>query len=226
MGLLHYATKRTLPLQADMLTTIGSLIYWALTLYEWIIILAILVSWVNPDPSNTLVRFLNRMTMPLWNWLGQYLPGPLRLFSAYMSLLLVWFLRIFLPGCFTALAAYMADQIGAGDLPVRFAGYFILGAGVVTKNMLFFIMVLMLVWFFMTLLNPSVNNPIVRTVYFLVDPFITPVQKRIPRGRIDISPLIVAGAFLLVNILVVDWLIRFAVELALGSPGQLPTRSL
>ncbi|RUM87229.1 MAG: YggT family protein [Thermodesulfatator sp.] len=38
-----------------------------LTLYLWIIIIRALISWVNPDPYNPLVRFLYQITEPvLW----------------------------------------------------------------------------------------------------------------------------------------------------------------
>jgi YggT family protein len=36
----------------------------ALTLYTWVIIARALVSWVNPDPWNPIVQFLDRATEP------------------------------------------------------------------------------------------------------------------------------------------------------------------
>ena len=36
-----------------------------LTLYMWVIIARALVSWVNPDPWNPIVQFLNRATDPV-----------------------------------------------------------------------------------------------------------------------------------------------------------------
>jgi YggT family protein len=36
-----------------------------LTLYMWVIIARALVSWVNPDPWNPIVQFLNRATEPV-----------------------------------------------------------------------------------------------------------------------------------------------------------------
>ncbi len=36
-----------------------------LTLYMWVIIARALVSWVNPDPWNPIVQFLNRSTDPV-----------------------------------------------------------------------------------------------------------------------------------------------------------------
>lgn len=36
-----------------------------LTLYMWIIIISALLSWVNPDPYNPIVRFLHSVTDPV-----------------------------------------------------------------------------------------------------------------------------------------------------------------
>lgn len=37
----------------------------AITVYIWIIIARALLSWVNPDPYNAIVRFLYRVTEPV-----------------------------------------------------------------------------------------------------------------------------------------------------------------
>lgn len=37
----------------------------ALTIYMWIIIIAALITWVNPDPYNPVVRFLYKATEPI-----------------------------------------------------------------------------------------------------------------------------------------------------------------
>jgi len=189
---------------------------WALTLYGWIIIIAILISWVNPDPGNPIVRFLHRMTDPLWNYLREILPGSLTLFAAYISLLLVMFLEIFLPGVLRTMGDFSAGALSLGQTPTIVAGFFLLGIAVVARSLLYFLIILLLIWFFLTLINPSINNPIVRTVYILVDPFITPIQRRLPRQKIDLSPLLAAGVFLLLNQLLLGKLIGYAFALTRG----------
>lgn len=196
--------------------TLAKLSYYGLNLYEWILIIAILVTWVNPDQNNPLIRFLNKMTRPLWDWLANRLPLSLKHFSAYFSLLLVWFLMIFAPGVFQTLGQSAAGEIAASSVPLRVIGFFLLGAGVVLRSLFFFIILLLLVWFFLTLVNPAINNPIVRVLFTLVDPFITPVQKWLPRSRIDFSPLVMAGVLILLNILLVGELISWAASMSNG----------
>ena len=194
-------------------TYFATLLYWGLTLYEWVVIIAILLSWVNPDPRNTVMLFINGMTLPYWNWLRPYLPGQIQMFTAYISLLLIWFLKVFLPGTVGAIGDWVAGRITEGALAVQVSGYFLMGLGLVMQNFLFFLILLFLIWFFLTLVSPSPNNAIVRMVYVLVDPFISPVQRRLPRMRIDLSPLVVAGICFVISFFVVSNLIVFATGL-------------
>ena len=192
---------------------LAKLAEWGLRIYGWMIIIAILMTWVNPDPRNPVVRFLHGLTYPLWTYLAKRLPPALRLFSAYASLLLVWFLEVFVPGVLVTLAVFAGGKIAVGALAPRFLGYFLLGAGSVIQSFVFFLIVLLLIWFFLALINPSVNSMIVRTLFVLVDPFITPIQRALPRSRMDFSPLIAAGIFFLFNFFLISKVISFSAVL-------------
>ena len=205
---------------------LATLAFWSLTIYEWIIIIAIVLSWVSPDPTNPVVQFLNSMTRPLWNRLSAMLPSVLRLFSAYVSLLLVWFLKIFIPGVLNSLGALLQGSISAAVFPGQVLGFFLLGLGIVTQNLFYFLIMLLLIWFVLTLVSPSINNPIVLMVYRLVDPFLTPIQKRLPRSRYDFSPLVAAGIFMLLNALVIGELIAFAAGLTRSGMATMVQRSI
>lgn len=45
-----------------------------LTVYKYILIAAALVTWVNPDPYNPIVRFLYRVTEPLLKRIRKIMP--------------------------------------------------------------------------------------------------------------------------------------------------------
>ena len=53
---------------------IARLIDLALQAYFWIIIARAVLSWVNPDPFNPIVRFLYRVTEPVLRPIRQRLP--------------------------------------------------------------------------------------------------------------------------------------------------------
>jgi len=50
---------------ANLLLAFGKILDLLLSAYMWIIIIAALVSWVNPDPYNPIVRFLYSVTEPV-----------------------------------------------------------------------------------------------------------------------------------------------------------------
>ena len=49
----------------NVLSAMASILDYVLWLYMWVIIARALFSWVNPDPWNPIVQFLNRATEPI-----------------------------------------------------------------------------------------------------------------------------------------------------------------
>src|SRR4030065_1190527 len=49
----------------NLLLSITQVLDIILNIYTWIIIIAALISWVNPDPYNPIVRFLYSVTEPV-----------------------------------------------------------------------------------------------------------------------------------------------------------------
>ena len=70
-----------------------------LSIYFWVLLIAVLLTWVNPDPRNPIVRFLRSATEPvLWQvrrWIPFVVVGNLDL-SPLVVMLAIQFLRVFL----------------------------------------------------------------------------------------------------------------------------------
>jgi YggT family protein len=84
---------------------VGNLIYAlahvvdiALSIYMWVVIISALISWVNPDPYNPIVRFLYGITEPVFAFVRRNLPIlPMGIdFSPMIVLLAIVFLQQFL----------------------------------------------------------------------------------------------------------------------------------
>jgi YggT family protein len=45
-----------------------------LTLYFWVVIVAALMTWIEPNPDNPIVRFLYSVTEPLFDWIREHIP--------------------------------------------------------------------------------------------------------------------------------------------------------
>lgn len=76
---------------------LANLVNIALTAYMWILIARAVISWVNPDPFNPIVRFLYRVTEPVLRPVRRRLPATMGLdLSPMVVLLAIYFLQSFL----------------------------------------------------------------------------------------------------------------------------------
>ena len=70
-----------------------------LQIYSFVVLVSVLISWVHPDPSNPIVRFLRSATEPVFDWVRRRLPftmvGMMDL-SPIAVFLSIWFMRLFL----------------------------------------------------------------------------------------------------------------------------------
>jgi YggT family protein len=83
---------------ANFLTALAYILNLILGIYMWLIIARALLSWVNPDPYNPIVRFLYNVTEPLLSTLRRRLPliyGGLDL-SPIAVLVFIMFCQYFL----------------------------------------------------------------------------------------------------------------------------------
>jgi YggT family protein len=81
-----------------LIEALASILDLALNIYMWVIIARAILSWVNPDPYNPIVRFLYNITEPVMEWVRRRVPlifGGLDL-SPILILIAIVFLRRFL----------------------------------------------------------------------------------------------------------------------------------
>jgi YggT family protein len=78
-------------------------VFLLLSLVQWLVIAAALVSWVSPDPRNPIVQFLYRTTEPILRPFRRILPprktGGID-FSPLLVILVIVFLKVFLSRLF------------------------------------------------------------------------------------------------------------------------------
>jgi YggT family protein len=82
----------------NLIEALASILNLGLTIYLWLIIARALLSWVNPDPYNPIVRFLYNVTEPVLGWVRRRVPlifGGLDL-TPLLVLLAIIFLQRFL----------------------------------------------------------------------------------------------------------------------------------
>jgi YggT family protein len=82
----------------NFIAAVARIVDMALTLYMWIIIIRAVLSWVNPDPYNPIVRVLYRVTEPVMALVRRWIPlrGMGIDLSPMIILLAIVFLQSFL----------------------------------------------------------------------------------------------------------------------------------
>ena len=83
---------------SNFLSALATLIDLVLGAYMWIIIGRAIISWVNPDPYNPIVRFLHEITEPVLARIRRFVPaffGGID-FSPMILILVIIFLQGFL----------------------------------------------------------------------------------------------------------------------------------
>jgi YggT family protein len=93
----------------NVLEGIATILDTVLWLYMWVIIIRALVSWVNPDPWNPIVQFLQRATDPVLYQIRKRLGmGSMGFdFSPIIAILFIMFLQIAVVGSLKDLAIRM-----------------------------------------------------------------------------------------------------------------------
>lgn len=88
-------------------TAVLQVIFAILSVIQWLVIIAAVISWVNPDPRNPIVQFLYRTTEPILRPFRRLLPpartGGIDL-SPILVILLILFLKVFLSNLFVTSA--------------------------------------------------------------------------------------------------------------------------
>jgi YggT family protein len=83
---------------SNFLVAIAKILDIGLSLYMWIIVARAVISWVNPDPFNPIVRFLNALSEPVLYQVRRRIPlffGGFD-FTPILIILVIYFLKSFL----------------------------------------------------------------------------------------------------------------------------------
>lgn len=82
----------------DFMIAVARILDTLLEIYKWVIIIAALISWVNPDPYNPIVRFLYSVTEPVLRPIRRLIGfrlGPIDI-SPLIVILVIIFVQSFL----------------------------------------------------------------------------------------------------------------------------------
>lgn len=94
---------------SNFMMALAQLLDFLLSAYLWVVIGRAVISWVNADPSNPVVRFLYEITEPLLSRIRRWIPvsmGGID-FSPMILILVIMFLQSFLVATLKQMATAM-----------------------------------------------------------------------------------------------------------------------
>lgn len=97
----------------NFIIAIANILDIILDIYKWVIIIAAVISWVNPDPYNPVVRFLYTVTEPVLAPVRRIIGfrlGPVDI-SPIVVILAIIFIQRFLIGSLIELAYKMKGGV-------------------------------------------------------------------------------------------------------------------
>jgi YggT family protein len=209
----------------DLLFTFARLLDIALNIYFWIVVIAVILSWIPLDPyhptARSIVRFFRRATEPVFTFCRRALhlyrySSPLDL-TPIVVILAIFFLRIFL-------VQTIRDLAIAGD-PVQFARFLlanfllaILYTVYAILNMYLWIVVIaaILSWIPLDPYHP-LAQAIVRFLRAMTDPVFTFFRRTLRLYRyissFDFTPIIVIVLIYLFQQFLLRYLIQSVLNL-------------
>jgi YggT family protein len=109
---ISFAKRQGMFIVANFLIATAKILNLGLTIYMWIVIARAIISWVNPDPYNTIVRFLYATTEPVLYSIRRRLPTNLGGFdfSPIIVIVAIIFLQTFVVGSLLQFAAHLGPR--------------------------------------------------------------------------------------------------------------------
>ena len=190
--------------QNSVLETLAIVINIVLIVYVWIIVIRALISWVNPDPNNPFIIFINRITEPALKLARRLTPSTGRIdLSPIVAIFAIIFIRIFLVGTLLLLAEY-----GENFQAIYILGIFVYSIMSLVRMVIHFLIIILVIWAIISWVNPNPYNPIVLALFAIVDPILRPIQRIIPPiGGFDITPIVAILLLLGANYLIISGLL-------------------
>ncbi len=81
---------------SNLFVALAKVVDVGLTIFYWLILVRAFISWVNPDPINPIVQFLEKTTEPILAPIRRILPPMAIDVSPIIAFLIVLLLRYFL----------------------------------------------------------------------------------------------------------------------------------
>ncbi len=84
---------------SNLISAVANILDVLLNIIYWLVLIRAVISWVNPDPGNVIVQFLNKTTDPILEPIRRRMPLNFRFgidISPLIVILMIMFIKSFL----------------------------------------------------------------------------------------------------------------------------------
>ncbi|MDR3154942.1 MAG: YggT family protein [Deltaproteobacteria bacterium] len=183
-----------------MIVSLGYFLYLAITVYGWIVLLRIFISWFAPNPDSPFMRLLRSVTDPALAFTRRSFPvtlGGLD-FSPVILLVFIYFL-----GNFILLGS---QALGQGAPAAVLLPVFVICLLELVKSLVLLLFILMAARAVLSLVKPNPYNPLALIVYGSTEPLLAPMRNWFPKGPwgLDLRAVLFTAFLLLFYSLLLD----------------------
>ena len=165
---------------------LGQIIYLVFTIYVWLIVARVLLSWINPNPYSPVMRFLGKISDPVLNKARRLFPLTLGGFdfSPILAIMVIHLTGVVLGQWLMQIGQGMPASVVVPILAVSLMNFI--------SSIVWLLIVLMGIRFIVALVQPSPYNILVRIIYGITEPLLSPLRRFFPPlGRgLDLRPVI------------------------------------
>ena len=183
-------------------------------LYVLLILLRFLLQWMRADFYNPISQFVVRVTTPPLKPLRRIIPGvggqDIAALVLALLVLMVKYLLLRLLGLNMITIANALAPVGA----VGVGGLFLIAFADIVASFINIFLFAIIIQVIMSWVNPGVYNPAMGLISSIAEPVMRPVRKFIPPlGGLDLSPIFVTLALMVVKMLLVPPIVFAAAQL-------------
>ena len=177
------------------LVAVGQFVYYAASIYVWLVVIRVLLTWINPNPYTPVMRFLTRATDPLLNWARRAMPltlGGLD-FSPILAILVLNLLGVIVGRWLWNMGLGAPAMILLPQAAMALIG--------LLDSIAWLFIIIMVLRLIMSLVHPSPYNMLVQIVFGVSEPILAPLRRFFPPGPggLDLRPLVVLILIILIQ---------------------------
>ena len=95
----------------SLLVSIAKVLSILLTIYQYIVLGAVIISWVNADPNNPIVRFLRQSTEPIFRPIRKLMPQAMYRTGIDFTPLIVFLLIVLIQNFIISLMIHYGQKL-------------------------------------------------------------------------------------------------------------------